>query len=79
MDYKTMMDEHQAKYNAITGTPEVFFAYNNDQLHEGLARATEAGVTAKFCAGPWGMFGTRKAMDELVRLTRVHRLCLFSS
>lgn len=79
MDYKTMRKEFEDRFRAVTGTPEVFHAFNNEQFDAGVQAARDAGIADKFCVGPYGMFGTKQAMDELVRLTREHRLELLAA
>lgn len=79
MDYETMRKEFEARFHAVTATPEVFYAFSNEQFAKHVQEARDAGITDKFCIGPCGMFGTERAMDELVRLTKEHRLELLEA
>ena len=79
MDYKTMRKEFEDRLHAAMDTPELFYAFSNEQFDDGVRRAREAGYDGTFCIGPAGMFGSKAVMDELVRLTREHRLELLKA
>lgn len=71
--YEQMKERHQNEFDEVTHNNECFFAFNNQQLHDGLQKAKEAGVTAKFKRGPLGSFCTDAAWERWKAQTKRHR------
>lgn len=73
--YQQMKERHHASFRKVMDTPEVFFAFDQKQYDKGMEALVQTeGWDGTLAHGLGGMYGTTRAFDDLVRLTREHRL-----
>ena len=75
--YEQLNARYRKEFDKVMNTPDVFFAFSNDQFDEGLAKFVANGHTEdELRRGPGGMYGSHEAFKFLVDATSEKRKAL---